>query len=269
VIRLPEKGLPEVALRRLASWQAEVDALAIHAERVIEARRRFRQRNTPRNATFVVVRQSLTDMCSGARRCGYCEDSGADEIDHIWPKDLYPEQVFAWRNFLYACGWCNREKRDAFAVFPRRARNLLEVGRTHREGRTPPPAGVPGLIDPRGEDPMELLGLDLQGTFRFLPLARKGTRGYARAAYTLRVLQLNREVLTVARREAFFSYRARLMEYVSLKERGASAKSLGLLVQAIQRASHPTVWREMQRLHQVPMLTLRALFRKAPEALEW
>ncbi|WP_141328739.1 hypothetical protein [Myxococcus sp. AB025B] len=268
MIRLPEKDLPEAARRRLASWQSDVDALTSHAERVREARLRFRQRNTSRNATFVVVRQRLTDLCSGARRCGYCEDSGVDEIDHIWPKDLYPEQVFAWRNFLYACGGCNVAKRDAFAVFPGRARSLLEVGRTHRDVMRPPPAGVPGLIDPRGEDPMELLGLDLLGTFRILPLGKKGTRGYARAAYSLRVLQLNREVLTVARREAFFSYRARLAEYVSLKERDASAKDLALRVQAIQRASHPTVWREMQRM-QKHLPQLRALFRKAPEALAW
>lgn len=36
---------------------------------------------------FADVRRVLDEMCSGPRRCGYCEDSCADEIEHIRPKD--------------------------------------------------------------------------------------------------------------------------------------------------------------------------------------
>lgn len=88
MIRLPDIPPPGAASQQLASWQAEVDALRSHAARVEAAKRLFKQRNTSKNKTFVEVRRRLTAMCSGAQRCGYCEDSAADEVEHIRPKDL-------------------------------------------------------------------------------------------------------------------------------------------------------------------------------------
>ncbi|WP_211194585.1 hypothetical protein [Pyxidicoccus fallax] len=246
MIRLPDIPLPRAASRQLASWQAEVDALGNHAARVEAAKRLFKQRNTRKNKTFAEVRRALTSMCSGAQRCGYCEDSAADEVEHIRPKDLYPEWVFAWRNYLYACGPCNGPKNNQFAVLSRASPKLVEVG-LGLGAPLRPPKGEPALIDPRGEDPMAFLVLDLQGTFLFGPSARKGTRDYARAEYTLCVLRLNRELLTVARAEAFSAYRARLSEYITQREQGASRAALLRLTQAIQLASHPTVWWEMKR----------------------
>ena len=46
----------------------------------------------------------------------YCEDSVADEVEHFRPKDLYPDVVFAWRNYLYACGQCNGGKNNRFSI---------------------------------------------------------------------------------------------------------------------------------------------------------
>ncbi len=115
---------------------------------------------------------------------------------------------------------------------------------------------------------MAFLMLDLQGTFLFEPSARKGTRDYARADYTRRILRLNRELLLVSRAEAFSAYRARLSEYITQRERGASKAALQRHIKAIQLAAHPTVWREMKR-QQEHHRELRALFREAPEALAW
>lgn len=207
-------------------------------------------------------------MCAGARRCGYCEDSAADEVEHIWPKDLYPERVFAWSNYLYACGSCNGPKNSRFAVFPRGARKPVEVGRLPGVLITRPREGTPGLIDPRHEDPMAFWTLDLRETFFFVPTAPHGSKGHARAEYTLRVLRLNRDLLATSRAEAFSAYRARLSEYVSLRQRRASRTQVNLRIQAIQRAAHPTVWKEMQRQHLLHP-ELRTLFHKAPEALRW
>ena len=55
---------------------------------------------------------ALSAMCHGPRRCMYCEDSAADEVEHFRPTDLYPEFVFAWMNYLYACGPCNVRKKN-------------------------------------------------------------------------------------------------------------------------------------------------------------
>lgn len=269
MIRLPDAALSRTAAHRLEAWQSEIDALARYADRVEIARRRFEQCNTAKNTTFKEVRATLARMCSGAQRCGYCEDSAADEVEHIWPKDLYPELVFAWSNYLYACGPCNGPKNNRFAVFPSRARAHVEVGRMPGAPIRPPLKGTPALIDPRREDPMALLMLDLRGTFLLLPTGPRGSKDFHRAEYTLEVLRLNtREILLAARANAFAGYRARLVEYISWRERGESQEALARCIQSIQRAAHPTVWKEMQRQH-ARLPELRPLFRKAPEALRW
>jgi len=267
VIQLPDLPPSAAAMSQLGGWQARVDALPDYADRVTTGQRIFKQYNTRHNRTFSEIRRKLTDMCSGAQRCGYCEDSAADEVEHIWPKSLYPELVFAWRNYLYACGQCNGPKNNQFAVFPRGARNPLEVSRKKGAPVTPPRTGAPALIDPRHEDPLRFLMLDLGGTFYFEPLAPKGTQAHARADYTLRILRLNdREYLPVARAGAYGAYRARLSEYISRRDQGASWPELDLHIQGIHREVHPTVWKEMQRQHR-RYPELRELFRRAPEAL--
>jgi hypothetical protein len=269
VIQLPDVPLPAAALGSLAQWQSQVDALAHYADRVDAAQRLFMQRNTQRNKTFAAVRRTLTLMCSGAQRCGYCEDSIADEVDHIWPKNLYPELVFAWHNYLYACGRCNGHKNGQFAVFFPRARRPVEVSRPRGAPVRPPRGGEPALIDPRHENPMEFLMIDLRGTFLLEPVARKGTKSYERADYTRRILRLNaREYLPVARCNAYASYKARLIEYISLRDQGATRAQLERSAQGIQREMHPTVWKEMQRQHSLHP-QLKELFREAPEALHW
>lgn len=269
MIRLPEVSPSAAVLSNLARWQSEVDTLAKYADRVDAAHQLFEQRNTRRNKTFAEIRQKLTEMCSGAQRCGYCEDSAADEVEHIWPKSLYPELVFAWRNYLYACGLCNGPKNNQFAVFSRGARMPVEVSRPKGAPINPPRQGTPALIDPRQEDPMDFLILDLAGTFYIEPLARKGTKDYARADYTRTVLRLNaRDYLPESRANAFEGYRALLAEYVSLRGKDAPWPELDRRIHAIQRGAHPTVWKEMQRQHKQHR-ELRELFRAAPEALSW
>jgi len=99
-------------------YQAEVDASGDYVQQVAAAKRNFKRRNTRHNATFRAVRAKLKEMCNGARRCMYCEDSVADEVEHFSPKALYPDRVFAWSNYLYACGSCNGPKNSHFKVTP-------------------------------------------------------------------------------------------------------------------------------------------------------
>lgn len=112
MIRLPDWQLPSEALTKLAEYQQEIDALPDYAARVERAKASWKTRNRKGDPTFDAVKQSLTEMCSGARRCAYCEDSLADEVEHFRPKDLYPEVVFAWANYLYTCGPCNGPKNN-------------------------------------------------------------------------------------------------------------------------------------------------------------
>jgi uncharacterized protein (TIGR02646 family) len=208
-------------------------------------------------------------MCSGAQRCCYCEDSAADEVEHIKPKDLYPEETFVWENYLYACGPCNGPKNNRFAVFNPATGAFTDVTRKRGDTIKPPVKGDPVLINPRREDPLDFMELELRDTFFFLPIDEEGSREYQRADYTIKVLRLNdRDDLTIARAEAFGSYKARLYEYVGRRDSGATRNQLQELVRALRRMHHPTVWREMKRQRNL-IGEIGELFEQAPEALEW
>ena len=266
MVHLDDPGLDAETARGLRDYQSEVDSAATYPEQVEAGKRLFGRYNRSTNPVFRVVRQRLALMCAGARRCGYCEDSAGDEIEHVRPKDLYPEGTFVWENYLLACGQCNRGKSGRFAVIG--DGRLLDVTRRRGHPILRPPTGPPALIVPRDEDPLSFLDLEIVDTFWFLP--RENLQGIAeeRAEYTIDVLKLNRDVLVEARREAYGTYRARLREYRDLRNGGASDADLRTLRDAIMTIAHPTVWREMQRQHLL-VVELRALFLEVPEALEW
>ena len=269
MIRLPHQNLPKTAQNQLNVWQNEINGIENYAKRVDQGKKAFARRNKSKNPTFRQVRQTLTQMCCGARRCGYCEDSVADEVEHIKPKDLYPEAVFVWENYLYACGQCNGGKNNKYAVFSDKTGQLREVARRRGAPVVEPQQGEPVLIDPRKEDPMDFLEIDLIDTFYFLPRYSLDSKDYQRADYTIEVLRLNdRDYLVEARKEAFYNYRARLGEYIKKKETDTLSDQLKPMITALQRMQHPTIWKEMQRQQQF-LSELKELFDLAPEALTW
>lgn len=267
MIRLPDIALPADAEQGLHAYQAKVDAELDYAARVAAGKTLFGTANRRGNAVFDAVKRSLDQMCSGVRRCAFCEDSVADEVEHFRPKDLYPQHVFRWPNYLYACGPCNGHKSNRFAVFPSVTGEILEVSRKRNDPVVEPFAGDPVLIDPRIEDATGWMTLDLLGTFLFVPLAAKGTRPYARAEYTIKALGLNRDVLLKARKEAYYIYESLLRRYVQERQEGQVAARLET-IERLKGSPHPSVWRGMQRHHnKIP--ALQKLFAAAPEALSW
>jgi hypothetical protein len=270
MLRIPDLPLPAGARTQLEAYQAEVDAALTYAERVSEAKRLFERRNTKSNPTFSVVRQVLDQMCSGARRCMYCEDSVADEVEHFKPKDFYPELVFTWANYLYSCGPCNSGKSNKFPIVSALSGEIVHLSRSRGAPVIPPEAGEAVLLDLRNEEPLDYLQLDLQDTFYFQPVSADGNSiEYQRAEQIIRILRLNaHDYLRRARAEAFGSYSARLFEYIYKRDLGFEPSKLELLKHAIKRMGHPTVWVEMKRQHQ-RLPQLRDLFDQAPEALGW
>jgi uncharacterized protein (TIGR02646 family) len=269
MILLPDIALPPDAMKGLQALQAEVDAAGTYADQVAEGKRLFALHNKRGNAVFNEVRRALDRMCSGARRCAYCEDSAADAIDHFRPKDLYPHLVFSWSNYVYACAPCNETKGSHFAVFVGNAAEPVELQRKPYAPIVPPLAGKPALIDPRMEDATNVMMLDLRATFLFVPLGARSPRDHARADYTIRALRLNtRDELPRARREAYMDYVALVRLYQRERDNGAPATRLAALRSAIQGRQHPTVWHEMKRQReQLP--ALHALFADVPEAAAW
>lgn len=265
MVHLPDPGLDPDATTELNEYQRQVDTAGDYKARVASAKTWFPQRNRTSNRTFRKVRESLTNMCSGAQRCVYCEDSVGDEVEHIQPKDLYPCLVFVWTNYVYACGRCNGGKSNKFAVIS--GTHLVDVTRPRGGPVVPPAPGAPAFLNPRVEDPLDFLDMDLEGTFWMLARDDVPDIDRERAEFTIETLKLNRDVLLQARATAFGSYRARLHEYVNKRD-AATADDLGRLVDSFKAMPHVTVWAEMKRQHS-SLQDLDELFAMAPEALYW
>ena len=271
MIRLPETSLPTETSQALASFQTTVDDESTYPLQVSKAKSLFKAKNKETDPVFKVIRKELTGMCSGARRCCYCEDSCADEVEHIAPKSLYPNRCFDWENYLYACGLCNGPKDNQYAVFDDVSGEMIDVSRKRNDPVVPPRTGVEALINPRKEDPLDLIWLDLE-TFRFVPDPNlsEESREWARADFTVNtVLRLNeRELLVAARRTTFQNYLATLEKYVDDRDLTHDTESMEARKAAIQSMNHRTVWQEMKRQrHFYPKL--QQLFDQAPEALDW
>jgi hypothetical protein len=277
MIQLPHNIQPNQAtLDQLANWQGDITG--DFETKSAKAKDLFPKKNKKANLTFKAVKEALNQMCSGARRCAYCEDSVGDEVEHVLPKDIYPDQVFVWDNYLYACGPCNGPKNNKFAVFRDDNGAFQLVNPPNWPKGVEPPAGSPALINPRTEDPLQYALLDIKSTFLFKPLPGINNQNQKRYSYTYdEVLRLNheeREYLRDAREQAYGDYKARMVEYDVQKRQGATQARLDKMIAGIRKKNHPTVWREMQRWHNNGWLPksdkdLYDLFLQNPEALLW
>jgi uncharacterized protein (TIGR02646 family) len=256
----------------LNEWQQTVSSVDVFAAKVNSAKSTFSNKNKKTNPTFKHVRERLDEQCHGARRCGYCEDSMADEVEHIWPKNFYPDRVFDWSNYLYACGPCNGPKNNQFAI--QVAANELHLNLDPLYKTEPPPDGTPLLIDPRNEPSHDYFLLDLI-TFAFKPKPNLQPFETIRAEYTIKVLNLNsRDALLKAREIAFSNYCARLSAYIRSRDNGLPLEKLDQIKQNLLSEGHPFVWFEMKRAfttNSIPKIhcSLKDDFNLAPETLSW
>lgn len=266
MIQLENLSLSSGTSRSLRQYQAEVDGEPDFPSKVAKAKKIWPSKR--QNKPFEEIKDRLIDMCAGAKRCCYCEDSAADEIEHIFPKNIYPEKTFVWENYLYACGPCNGPKNDKFAVFDPLNDEQVNVTPQRNTVPQPPLAGPPVLINPRVENPLDYLTLNLT-YFRFITREEDvTTQANKRAIYTIKTLKLNRDLLLQARFEAYGDYKARLAYYISSRNNGEPAPKLEKMKHGILSKQHPTVWAEMKR-QQDKIPELKALFDQAPEALGW
>jgi len=264
MLLLKNKTLPPNIALQLSQYQGTVDSNTTFETKVAEGKRLFSLYNKKDNSTFRSVRKHLSEMSGGTVRCNYCEDSNANQVEHIYPKNYYPERCFSWINYCYACGPCNQPKNDHFSIFDSVGTEINIKNLT----TMPPPNGQALLIDPRIENPIDLLFLDISDTFKFVPL-KDDIKDHRRAEYTIELLGLNtRTHLIRARKNAFTSFKARLFEYVSKKESGTQMDDLLSLIEAQKSDHHQTVWQEMIRQRSLHT-EINDLLNRAPEALDW
>ncbi len=273
-----DRPLPPSPSAVLAVLQGIVNRESDYAEQIRVAKAQWAQKNSTsaKSNAFRDIRKTLAEMCIGPIRCAYCEDSLADEVEHILPKSLFPDAAFQWRNYLFACGPCNAPKSSRYGVVS--GETVEEFIRNPRLPVVRPPSGVAGLINPRAEDPFVFLELDMggttpegreiDGTFDFVPTEGLTAANTARARFTIDVLGLNREVIRVARANAFGGFRARLSEYADRKEAGAGRPDLDRLKNDLLGTPHLTVFAEMRR-QRAFIPEIDHLFDRVPEALTW
>lgn len=125
---------------------------------------------------------------------------------------------------------------------------------------------------------MRYLELDLGGvtpddaviepTFEVLEALGLGEVDLARASFTIDVLGLNREVIRVARGNAFGGFRARLREYVEKREEGVPDSELRRHRNDLLRTPHLTVFVEMRRQRRM-LPEIDDFLSRAPEAFTW
>ncbi len=269
MIRLPDEPLPAGARAWLTELQQTIDAQPTYERQVEAGKELFESKRGL--ASFRPILTALKRMCSGPQRCCYCEDSQATDVEHIRPKDFYPDLVFVWENYLLACARCNRPKSNTCDIYPHQGGARLKVPAFVKQHGRRPPAGDAVLINPRLEDPLEFMVLEMRDTFFFLPRAEPDTRKWERADHTIRLLKLNEEdVLPRSRAEAYAGYRDRLKRYVDQRSQGEPPETLQLTINSLRGMHHPTVWHEMKRQRAFPHhQEINRLFIAAPEALGW
>ena len=160
-----------------------------------------------RNKTFDEVHDKLERMCSGLKRCMYCEDSRGVAIDHFWPLSVYPLKAFEWSNYLYVCAFCNTIKGDDFPL-DARGRSLL--------------------LDPTVDDPTQHLLLTPR-TGKLRALTKRGRR--SRRAYGLQ-----REELVNGRRDTWIVLQSLIIDYAKLMRAGRAreAKHIETAIRRLQ-----------------------------------
>ncbi|ETC97753.1 MULTISPECIES: HNH endonuclease family protein [Asaia] len=228
----------------LRTKQDEIDRVLDFKTRVGLAKQLF---NDKSRVLFSRVRAALAVASGDLVRCGYCEDSCADEVEHVWPKNFYPGRTFDHSNYMFVCGICNPAKNDKFSV--RCEGEWLDLP-TQRKvvGFVDPLSTESRFIDPLSEDPLDFLWLDiLAGTFMIVPIHDPGTLEYERADYTINVLRLNKEDLVEARKNAYTGFCDRMHRYVDCKLSGEGQPQLDHRLLELRRAPHQTVRKEMQR----------------------
>lgn len=275
MIQLPNVIISQTVLDKLKEYQSEIDKETDFVKKAEMAKSLFSSKNVIGDVTFDEVKIALDGMCSGARRCVYCEDSLGCEVEHIRPKSLYPELCFNWQNYVYACGLCNKRKSSKFAVFDGETHRVLKISKTKLSHKT---KGESVMINPRQENSMEYCKLDLENkACRFVIIENLGKREKAKAEYTFfTMLNLNDvpyEKIRQAREIAYSNYFNRLFIYTKFKNE-LSQERKEVIIQELKKEQHPTVWKEMQRYYRENWLKpideeLHELFEESPEALNW
>lgn len=290
MIQLTSKTITDTTRQHLQGKQQDIDAKPDFQARSARGKTLWKRKRGSQagQAAFDEIKTTLINMCVGVELCNYCENNEATDVEHVYPKDHFPESAFDWDNYLLACRTCNTDyKSNRFAIFdPENSATRVDVNGE-------PPNRDAAFINPRREDPLQFFWLNIRrGIFSVHPNLAENSRHYHKAEYTEQLMGLNaRDALVQARKQAAVTYLDLLERYIRIKsavnfdeleavtnpldvvdrQQSFTSEKNKLLVaikQDILTRSHPTVWEELKRQRGTLPRT-NQLFNQAPEALNW
>jgi len=290
MLQLASKDLSEAASTRLTRLQSRIDDVSTFAQKAKKSTSLWDNKSTSRiGATaFNEVRDTLSEMCVSVKICNYCEQNEANDIEHIYPKSLFPDQTFVWSNYLLACKQCNTAyKLDSFAVLDPND-DLIPVPRG-----TEPPNQHGAFINPRKENPANFLILNL-GSFKFDLMPGLSKVDSHKADKTIEVLQLNERDTLIEAREAAAKYYYHRMELLSRILQAVTTNEIDAILTPhdpdvedtlslvelkaqltasfkndIQKCQHPSVWHSIKVVASKTSEKWARLFHEIPDALNW
>ena len=283
MILLNSRDIEQDLIGLLQAAQLKIDSEVSFRDKTEKAKSLWKNKN---REEFDRIREHLNTISVSEGLCNYCENNEAIDIEHIWPKSFFPGKCFLWENYLLACKKCNtHHKLDRFAIFIN--------GNVYVLPRKTEPANFDSvMIDPRSENPLDYLTLDIkEKTLLFVPSSvDTSSREYKRAQYTIDLLDLNRERLAKARLKKAKWYLNQLKKYNRIKQstnisdiknefseldmiegenlNDIKQNSLNIIKIEITSSSHITVWEELKR-QKDHLKNTKIEFSLSLEAMNW
>ncbi len=292
MLYLTSKTLSNETTQHLQEQQQDVNGQSTFEKQVKRAESLWGNKKQNGKKAFDEIETKLKKLGKVQGICNYCEHNRSEQIEHIYPKSLFPNKTFVWENYLHVCGQCNKLKSNKCKIFYPNSTTEQELKGL---GVLPSPNEDLVIINARTENPLEFMILDLAGkTFRFVPINDDiNSREYKKAHYTIDLLHLNLDDDLVRYRRLatenlllYFEKCVQIRETQNFEELEKLVdndflpldKSQTLLSEQnrffhefkkkIQTSPHPTVWEEMKRQREFLPKT-KILFEALPEALKW
>lgn len=106
--------LNQKTVQKLDDLTKEIDSKPI-SERKKSANKKFQQERRKKWFKEEII-DKLKKMSGVGNYCMYCSNSASSDVEHFYPKSLFPEKTFDWENMLWTCTPCNRKKGECFPV---------------------------------------------------------------------------------------------------------------------------------------------------------
>lgn len=289
----PSYKLSPAAIAYLKKQQTEINEQPSYEESIKKAKQFWENRKS--NNTFKEIKAGLKEMAVAKKYCCYCESNEFSDIEHFYPKTLFPQKAFVWENYLYVCGLCNSKyKNDTFAIFTsNNSTSYTDITPSNPRIYQNPATTDAVLINPRKENPMDFLWLNIaRGEYISNPFS-ENLKEDIRANYTIDTLNLAR--FNEARKNKAQEFLMIMSNYLSIK-RVSSLEALEEIAQecylhekidfvfqnlqkdkavilenfkqTIIQSPHSTVWEEIKRQRHTRK-RWKYIFSQIPEALTW